>query len=372
MAPVVHVLDASRAVGVVTSLISPETRGQVWAETREKFARMRASRTGGAKQRVPIEVARANRLKLNWSAYHAPQPAFIGAREVSFDLGTLSRYVDWTPYFASWDLAGRYPDILQDEVVGEAARSLWTDTQAMLQQMVGEGWLSPRGVVGFWPANAEGDDIVLWADERRRTPLARLHTLRQQMEKDADQPHLALSDFVAPVGQGADHVGAFAVTAGHGELERSEAFKAAGDDYGAIMVKALADRFAEAFAEALHEEVRRKLWGYAPDEAFDNAELIAEAYRGVRPAPGYPSQPDHTEKQTIFDLLDAPRHAGMELTSSMAMNPPASVSGLYLAHPQAAYFAVGRIAPDQVADYAARKGWDTPTAERWLRPLLGV
>jgi 5-methyltetrahydrofolate--homocysteine methyltransferase len=369
--PVVHVLDASRAVGVVTSLISPETRDQVWSDTRQKYARIRETRAGGAKPRRPLADARASRLGLDWDGYRPPKPSFLGVREATFDLGALSRYIDWTPYFASWDLAGRYPDILEDPVVGEAARSLWKDTQSMLQQMIGEAWLQPRGVVGFWPANADGDDIIVWSDGKRRKERARLHTLRQQMEKDGGQPHLALADFIAPTGKGADFVGAFAVTAGHGEVERSEAFKAKGDDYSSILVKALADRFAEAFAEALHEKVRRELWGYAPDEALDNRDLIAERYRGIRPAPGYPSQPDHTEKQTIFDLLDAPRHAGMELTTSFAMNPPASVSGLYFAHPGATYFAVGRIAADQVADYARRKGWDIETAERWLRPLLG-
>jgi 5-methyltetrahydrofolate--homocysteine methyltransferase len=370
--PVVHVLDASRAVGVVTQLISEETRDGFWAETKTKYARMRESRSGGgAKARIDLVAARAKKYQVDWSAYAPPKPSFLGVRTIAdADLADLTRYIDWTPYFASWDLVGRYPMILEDDVVGAAARSLWNDTQAMLQKLVGEQWLRLSGVVGFWPANAEGDDIVLFADDARRTERARLHTLRQQMVKTNEQGQLALADFVAPKGEAADYVGAFAVTAGHGEIERSEAFKRAGDDYSSIMVKALADRFAEAFAEWLHERVRRELWGYAPTEGLSNDDLIGEKYQGIRPAPGYPAQPDHTEKQTIFDLLDAPARAGIELTSSMAMTPPASVSGLYLAHPQAHYFAVGRIEKDQVEDYARRKGWDLATAERWLGPIL--
>jgi 5-methyltetrahydrofolate--homocysteine methyltransferase len=291
------------------------------------------------------------------------------------DLATLARYIDWTPYFASWDLAGRFPMILEDDVVGAAARSLWKDTQAMLQQMIGEQWLKPRGVVGFWPANADGDDIVVWTDETRGHVRARFHTLRQQMEKTNDRGQFALSDFIAPQSlkaspAGQDYIGAFAVTTGHGEPAKSAEFVAKGDDYSSIMVKALADRFAEAFAEYLHERVRREFWGYAHNEALTNDELIDEKYRGIRPAPGYPSQPDHTEKETIFSLLDAQGRAGMELTSSMAMMPAASVSGLYFAHPEAVYFAVGKIEPDQVNDYARRKGWDEATVRRWLGPII--
>ncbi len=370
--PVIHVLDASRAVGVVSQLINDETRDVFWNETRTRYARMRETRAGGsAKARVDLATARAMAHKPDWSSYTPPKPSFLGARTIEgADLATLARYIDWTPYFASWDLVGRYPMILEDDVVGEAARSLWADTQTMMQKLVGEQWLRLSGVAGFWPANSDGDDIVIWTDEARTTERARFHTIRQQMEKTNGQGQLALSDYCVPKGQGADYVGAFAVTAGHGEIERSEAFKAAGDDYSSIMVKALADRFAEAFAEWAHERVRRELWGYAPGEALTSEDLVAEKYRGIRPAPGYPAQPDHTEKQTIFDLLDAPALTGMELTSSMAMTPPASVSGLYLAHPDAQYFAVGRIEKDQVEDYAARKGWDLRTAERWLGPIL--
>jgi len=371
-APVVHVLDASRAVGVVSQLIGPDTRDKFWADIKEKYAKIRTTRSGGhAKARVDLATARSMAHKPDWKSYAPVKPSFLGARAIDdVDLATLARYIDWTPYFASWDLIGRYPMILEDDVVGEAARSLWNDTQSMLQRMIGEAWLKPRGVVGFWPANADGDDVIVWADDKRKKERARFFTLRQQMEKTNEKGQFALSDFIAPKGEGADYIGAFAVTAGHGEAEKAAEFIAKGDDYSSIMVKSLADRFAEAFAEYLHERVRRELWGYSREESLSSADLIAEAYSGIRPAPGYPSQPDHTEKQTLFDLLDATSNAGIELTSSYAMTPPASVSGLYIAHPEAVYFAVGRIEKDQVEDYARRKGWDVATAQRWLGPIL--
>ncbi|MBX9708972.1 MAG: methionine synthase, partial [Caulobacteraceae bacterium] len=271
-------------------------------------------------------------------------------------------------FFASWELIGRYPHILEDEIVGEAAKDLFRDAQAMLKRIIDERWFTAKGVVGFWPANAVGDDIVVFEDETRTVEIARFHTLRQQIAKSNGKPNAALSDFVSPTGD--DWIGAFAVTAGHGELEKAAEFKAAGDDYSAIMCTALADRLAEAFAERLHKEVRTTLWGYAPDEAATVQELIEEKYQGIRPAPGYPAQPDHTEKATLFRLLDAGANAGMALTESYAMTPPASVSGLYFGHPQSHYFGVGKIDRDQVLDYAARKGWDLETAERWLAPIL--
>ena len=373
-APVVHVLDASRAVGVVSQLIGDDSRDKFWADMKDKYQKIRDSRSGGqAKARVSLKDARSMAPKIAWDGYAPPKPSFLGAREIEADLATLVRYIDWTPYFASWDLVGRYPMILEDDVVGEAAQSLWKDTQAILQRMIGEQWIKTRGVVGFWPANQDGDDVVLWADESRKTEIGRFHTLRQQMEKTNDKGQFALSDFIAPPESknGApDYVGGFAVTAGHGELAKAKEFVDKGDDYSSIIVKALADRFAEAFAEYMHETVRRELWGYAKDEGLTNEDLIAEKYQGIRPAPGYPSQPDHTEKKTLFDLLDATAKAGIELTSSFAMNPPASVSGMYFSHPEAVYFAVGRIEKDQVEDYAKRKGWDLATAERWLRPIL--
>ncbi|NBB17100.1 methionine synthase [Caulobacter sp. SLTY] len=363
-----YVLDASRAVGVVSGLLS-EDRPKHEAETRAEYIRVREQFARGqeAKNRTPIAKARANAYPIDWAAQPPVKPSFLGVRAVEGDLADLARHIDWTPFFASWELVGRYPAILADDVVGEAATDLFRDAQAMLEKIVSEKWFTAKGVVGFWPAQAVGDDIAVFAGEDRTTELARFHTLRQQMDKSAGKANLALSDFVAPSG---DWIGAFAVTAGHGELEIAARFKAAGDDYNAILSAALADRLAEAFAESLHRQVRTELWGYAPDEPFDIDQLIAEKYQGIRPAPGYPAQPDHTEKATLFKLLDAENHTGMALTESFAMSPPASVSGLYFAHPQAHYFGVGKIDRDQVEDYAARKGWEIATAERWLAPIL--
>ncbi|HEX2560219.1 methionine synthase [Phenylobacterium sp.] len=368
-----YVLDASRAVGVVSGLMGPE-RARLEAETRADYVKVREqfARGQGSRVRATLAEARANGFTPDWATYDPPAPTFTGVRAFApYDLAELVRHIDWTPFFASWELVGRYPDILQDDVVGEAARSLFADAQSMLQQIVGEQWFEARGVVGFWPANADGDDIVVYADESRTTELGRLHTLRQQMSKgEGGRANVALADFVAPVGTKPDWIGGFAVTAGHGELEIAKKFKEAGDDYSAILSTALADRLAEAFAEALHRRVRTELWAYAPDEPFDLSAMIGETYRGIRPAPGYPAQPDHTEKTTLFRLLDATTHTGIELTESLAMTPPAAVSGLYFAHPEAHYFGVGRIERDQVADYARRKSWDIKTAERWLAPIL--
>jgi len=368
-----YVLDASRAVGVVSQLLSKYDKAGFEAQTREDYVRVREQFARGQdqKNRTPVAKARANRFKIDWPAATPPRPSFTGVRAFGpYDLEELAKYIDWSPFFASWELVGRYPQILEDDVVGEAARDLWKDAQVMLKQILDEKWFTARGVVGFWPAQADGDDVVVYADESRTTELARLHTLRQQMAKSTDKANLALSDFVAPIGGPADWIGGFAVTAGHGELEVAKRFKDAGDDYSAILATALADRLAEAFAEALHHKVRTELWGYAADEGFDIDQLIGEKYRGIRPAPGYPAQPDHTEKATLFKLLDAEAQTGMELTESFAMNPPASVSGLYFSHPDSHYFGVGRIDRDQVADYAARKGWDLAKAERWLAPIL--
>ncbi|HRD47462.1 MAG TPA: vitamin B12 dependent-methionine synthase activation domain-containing protein, partial [Caulobacter sp.] len=368
-----YVLDASRAVGVVSSLLSPEEKPKFEAATRDEYARVREQFARGQEQktRTPIAAARANRFAIDWNADAPPRPTFIGTRTFGpYDLEDLAKFIDWTPFFATWELVGRYPAILEDEVVGEAARDLWRDAQAMLRRIIDERWFEARGVVGFWPAQADGDDIVVYADEGRGGEIARLHTLRQQMAKSTDKANLALADFVAPIGGPADWIGGFAVTAGHGELEIAKRFKAAGDDYSAILATAIADRLAEAFAEALHHRVRTELWGYAPQEGFDIDTLIAENYRGIRPAPGYPAQPDHTEKATLFKLLDATSQTGIELTESFAMTPPASVSGLYFSHPASHYFGVGRIDRDQVEDYARRKGWDIALAERWLAPIL--
>ncbi len=366
-----YVLDASRAVGVVSGLLSEE-RPNLEAVTRDEYIRVREQFARGqeAKNRTPIAKARANAHPVDWAAEPPARPSFIGVRAIQGDLADLARHIDWTPFFASWELVGRYPAILEDDIVGEAATDLFRDAQAMLKRIVEEKWFTAKGVVGFWPAQAVGDDIAVFADETRAEELARFHTLRQQMDKSGGKANLALSDFVAPADKAQDWIGAFAVTAGHGETEIAARYKAAGDDYNAILSAALADRLAEAFAESLHRRVRTQLWGYSAEEPFDIDELISERYRGIRPAPGYPAQPDHTEKATLFKLLDAENHTGMALTESFAMSPPASVSGLYFAHPQAHYFGVGKIDRDQVADYAARKGWDLATAERWLAPIL--
>jgi 5-methyltetrahydrofolate--homocysteine methyltransferase len=368
-----YVLDASRAVGVVSGLLSPTERDRHMAETRAEYVKVREqfARGNTNRARLSLDAARENRFRIGWNSYTPPKPTFTGTRSfVAYDVAELARHIDWTPFFATWELVGRFPDILEDEIVGEAARPLYADAQEMLAKIIAEKALEARGVVGFWPANADGDDVVVYADESRTAEIGRLHTLRQQMVKSGEGANLALSDFVAPVGTQPDWIGGFAVTAGHGEMALARRYKDAGDDYNAILATALADRLAEAFAEALHRRVRTELWAYAPDEAFDLDLLIGEKYRGIRPAPGYPAQPDHTEKATLFRLLDAEAATGMELTESYAMNPPASVSGLYFAHPDAHYFGVGRVEEDQVADYARRKGWDLKTAERWLAPIL--
>jgi 5-methyltetrahydrofolate--homocysteine methyltransferase len=366
--PTIYVNDASRAVPVVQKLLGKE-RDALVNETKADQLTAREQYLAGQdkRPRLPIAKARARSLRL---AFQPIKPSFLGLRSFTdYPLELLVPYVDWTPFFASWDLVGRYPAILEDDVVGEAARNLFRDAQAMLEQLVAEKWVKASGVVGFWPANADGDDIVLWADEARSTERTRLHSLRQQMDKGEGKTNVALADFIAPKGV-ADYVGGFAVTAGIGEEDVAIRFKRANDDYSAILAQALCDRLAEAFAEAMHAKVRRELWGYAQSEQLNYAELIEEKYRGIRPAPGYPAQPDHTEKTTLFDLLEARQRTGMELTESLAMTPPSSVSGLYLAHPDAEYFGVGRIDRDQVEDYARRKNWDIATAERWLSPIL--
>jgi 5-methyltetrahydrofolate--homocysteine methyltransferase len=298
-----------------------------------------------------------------------PRPRFLGTQVLAdYPVAELIAYIDWSPFFSTWELTGKYPAILDDKVVGEAARSLFADAQNMLRQIVAEDWFKAAAVVGFWPANAVGDDIELYQDAARQTPVAMLHSLRQQLTRREGRANVALADFVAPSGHD-DHIGAFVVTAGLGEDAIADRFKNANDDYSAIMVKALADRLAEAFAERLHQRVRTEFWGYAPDEGLGNAELIAEKYCGIRPAPGYPAQPDHSEKATLFGLLGAER-IGVKLTESFAMWPGASVCGLYFGHPESHYFGVGKIERDQVEDYAARKGWTLAEAERWLAPVL--
>jgi 5-methyltetrahydrofolate--homocysteine methyltransferase len=375
--PTVHVLDASRAVGVVGALTSEDGRDGFVERVRGEYETIRVERgeRRDREVRLSIEQARANCFAIDWStAPPAPAPAFLGTRALlDPPLADLVGRIDWTPFFATWELRGPpFPAIVDDPVVGEAARDLHRDATVLLRRIVDEKLLRANAVVGFWPAAATSDDdILLYADESRTDVVGTFRTLRQQVAKTGGRPNVALADFVAPRDGGVtDYVGAFAVTAGIGIDEVVRRFEAANDDYSAIMTKALADRLAEAFAERLHELVRRELWAYAPDEALSNDELIREAYQGIRPAPGYPACPDHTEKREIFRLLDAERVAGISLTESCAMLPGASVSGYYFWRPEAHYFGLGRIGRDQLADYAARKGIPLDEAERWLRPNL--
>ena len=369
----VYVNDASRAVGVAQALLSPDAKNDYVTDIRAEYARIAAAhaRAQADKQRLSLAAARANALKLDWQAHKPVKPSFIGTKVLeNYPLEELVPYIDWTPFFQTWELSGKFPAILEDEKFGPAARPLYEDARKMLNQIIAEKWFRAGGVIGFWPANAEGDDILLYADEARKTPIATLHTLRQQLTKREGRYNEALSDFIAPISSGVpDYVGAFAVTAGVGEDEIADRFKLKNDDYSAILVKALADRLAEAFAERLHQRVRTEFWGYAPDEKLSNEELIAEKYSGIRPAPGYPAQPEHTEKATIFKLLPAEK-VGLQLTENFAMWPGAAVSGLYFSHPQSHYFGVGKIERDQVEDYACRKGWSVQEAERWLAPIL--
>ena len=371
----VYVTDASRAVGVAGSLMSAAARPGYIADIRAEYARIAAAHARGeeAKQRLPLADARANALRLNWSGnYLPPAPGFLGTKLFEdYPIEELIGLIDWSPFFATWELTGKFPAILDDARYGAAARSLYADAQAMLRRIIAERWFRANAVLGFWPANAQGDDIHVYADETRGAPVAVLHTLRQQLIRREGRANVALADFVAPRASGLlDYVGAFVVTAGIGEDAVAERFKRANDDYSAIMVKALADRLAEAFAEHLHLRTRTEFWRYSPDEALTNAELIAESYRGIRPAPGYPAQPDHSEKATLFALLGADGSSGVQLTESFAMWPGASVCGLYLSHPDSHYFGVGKVERDQVEDYAARKGWPLATAEKWLAPVL--
>ena len=370
----VYVNDASRAVGVAQTLMSVDARAGYVAELRGEYARIAAAhaRAQEDKARLPLATARANALKLDWSgAYQPPEPKFIGTEVLNdYPVKELIDYIDWTPFFSTWELSGKFPAILDDVKVGQAARSLYEDARAMLDKIVDEHWFRANAVLGFWPANAKGDDILVYGDEVRDEPIAELHSLRQQLSKREGRANGALSDFIAPRESGlADYIGGFTVTAGIGEDEVAERFKRANDDYSAIMVKALADRLAEAFAERLHQRVRKEFWGYAADETLTNEQLVAERYRGIRPAPGYPAQPDHTEKGTLFNLLKSER-IGVKLTESFAMWPGAAVCGLYFSHPQSAYFGVGKIERDQVEDYARRKGWTVAECERWLAPIL--
>jgi 5-methyltetrahydrofolate--homocysteine methyltransferase len=372
----IYVLDASRAVGVVSKLLSDTDRPGFVKSIREEYTKVRETHLANEakKQRISIQAARENRYKIDWKAYVPPKPTFLGARTFrNYDLGELVKYIDWTPFFQAWELTGRYPMILNDNKVGSEARKLFDDAQELLKRLVAGKWITANAVVGFWPANAVGDDIEVYEDDTRKTRRAMLYTLRQQIARDPsrNRPHTALADFIAPKESGvADYIGGFAVTSGIGEEEALKKYVDPTDDYSRIIVKALADRLAEAFAERMHAVVRRELWGYASDEKLSNEDLILEKYRGIRPAPGYPAQPDHTEKATLWSLMDVRNAAGIELTESYAMWPGASVSGLYFSHPESHYFGVGKVERDQVEDYARRKGWETEEAERWLASVL--
>jgi 5-methyltetrahydrofolate--homocysteine methyltransferase len=369
--PTVWVKDASRAVGVAQSLISAELRASFVAANEADFADIRArhAQKGSGKRLVSLEHARGQRFRGDWANYVPPTPRVPGVTELKVDLATLVDYIDWTPFFNAWELAGRYPAILTDEIVGAQASELFRDAQEMLREIIEGEWLEAKAVVGLWRAHSVGDDIEVF--NAHGGELAVIHGLRQQVDKPAERPDFCLSDFIAPHDSGReDWFGAFAVTAGLGCEDRARAFEAAHDDYRAILLKSLADRFAEALAEYAHERVRKELWGYAPDEQLDNEALVREQYRGIRPAPGYPACPDHTTKRTLFRLLEAEARCGMALTEGLAMTPAASVCGMYFSHPQSQYFVVGRISKEQVTDYAHRRGLPLHEAERWLAPVL--
>ncbi len=374
--PVVYVADASRAVGVCGNLLNRGNVTNFAEEVRLDYQRLREAHANQqeGKKRLSLTAARANHAPINWSGYQPPRPQFTGIKSFAhYDLEELIQRIDWKPFFAAWELSGRFPDILNDPVVGEVARPLYDDAQKMLKTIVNKKWLEARAVIGFWPANADGDDIVIWKDEKRSAEMARIPMLRQQMDRrDSGRPNFCLADFLAPAsGPHVDYLGGFAVTAGGGIDNHVAKFEQTHDDYSAILLKALADRLAEALAERMHERVRKEFWGYAADERFSNDELIAESYRGIRPAPGYPASPDHTTKRALFDLLQAEKNAKIDLTDSYAMLPTAAVSGFYFSHPTAAYFGIGKIERDQVEDYAKRKGMTLSEAERWLAPNLG-
>ena len=372
---VVYVQDASRAVGVAQNLLSHDNKDGFVADVKNEYQQIREERAKHSRviRTHELHIARENKAKIDWRSFEAEVPSFLGVKVFEdFPVEDLIDRIDWTPFFSAWELAGRYPRILEDEVVGEEAQKLFSDAQDMLKKIISENWLQAKGVIGFWPANAVGDDVEVYSDENRQSVAYVLHNLRQQDQKKSDKPNLCLSDFIAPKDSGkADYIGAFAVTAGHKIEVKLAEFEAEHDDYQSIMLKVLADRLAEAFAEKMHEDVRKTHWGYEPSEKLDNEDLIKEKYRGIRPAPGYPACPDHTEKATLWQMLNPEQNVGMSITESFAMLPTASVSGWYYAHPEAKYFPVVRIQKDQIEDYAKRKSQDTITTERWLQSVLG-
>ncbi|MBT2775157.1 B12-binding domain-containing protein, partial [Halomonas sp. ISL-60] len=373
--PVIYVTDASRAVGVAGKLLTPALKTPYIAEIREEYEKVRERNAKRRPKAADLDYtqARKRRFRTDWNAHTPAEPNMLGLRTFDdYDLEELIERIDWTPFFMSWQLAGKYPKILDDNVVGEAARNLFADAKVMLRKLVDEKRVQARGVIGLWPANSVDDDVIeVYADESRSEVVERLHHIRQQTTKGRDGICYSLADFIAPKESGkADWIGGFAVTTGHGVDQLSKAYEAAGDDYNAIMVQALTDRLAEAFAERMHERVRKEFWGYVPEETLDNDALIAEKYQGIRPAPGYPACPDHTEKATLFRLLDATENTGLALTENFAMWPAAAVSGWYFAHPQSKYFSTGKITRDQVEAIAARKQMPLEEMERWLSPVL--
>ena len=373
--PVIHVLDASKSVAVAGSLLSsdPKITSDYVQEIRSDYERVRnqRKRTTTTKQYVSLKDARSNRLRLNWEEYQPPVPEFLGTKTFEdFDISELRKYIDWSPFFSSWQLKGKYPSILENEIVGAEATKLFNDAQKMLDQIVREEWLTAKGVIGLFPANSACDDVIIYEDELRRVEKTRIRNLRQQRKKANGLPHFSLSDFIAPVGKGSDFIGGFAVTTGWGAREKAEDFENRHDDYQAILLKSVADRLAEAFAEKMHELVRTEYWKYRPAESLTNEELIAEKYQGIRPAPGYPACPDHSQKETLFELLGVTEKTGIYLTESLAMYPAASVSGFYYSHPESRYFGLGQISKDQVEDYANRKNLTLDEAEKMLLPSL--
>ncbi|HSG62707.1 MAG TPA: methionine synthase, partial [Pseudomonadales bacterium] len=370
----VYVSDASRSVTVAQNLLGGDAKQGFIDSVRSEYGVVRERNAGrrAKSQAISYNQALANKFAPDWSTYQPPAPTFTGVRVFeNYDIDALIDTIDWTPFFISWDLAGKYPNILEDEVVGEAATNLFNDAQTMLRKIVDEKWITARAVIGFWPAASKDDDIIVYKDETRKETLATLHHIRQQMQRQDQKPNHSLADYVVPFNvDKKDYVGGFVVTTGHGVEARAKAFEEAHDDYSSIMLKALADRLAEAFAEHMHMRVRKEFWGYDSDEALSNEDLIKERYRGIRPAPGYPACPDHTEKATLFSLLNAEANTDVSLTSSFAMTPASSVSGWYFSHPEARYFATGKIGRDQVEHLAVRKGMDASTLERWLSPVL--
>jgi len=368
-------LDASKSVAVAGSLLSSqkEVTDNYIADVRSNYAKIRTQRKANTttKKYVSLEEARRDKLQLDWTDYLPPIPVLNGIEVLdNYDLEDLSKYIDWTPFFSSWQLKGKYPAILEDKVVGEEASKLFDDAKDMLQLIISEGWLTAKGVVGIFPANAEVDDVVIYSDEDRKTEIHRITNLRQQRQKAKGLPYFCLSDFLAPVGSVPDYIGGFAVTTGIGIEKKVKEFEASGDDYNAILLKSLADRLAEAFAERLHQLVRTKYWNYTDENDLTNDQLIKEKYQGIRPAPGYPACPDHSLKNVLFELLAAEKNTGIYLTESLAMYPAASVSGFYYSHPQSKYFGLGQISKDQVTEYSNRNNIDVEKAEKTLFPSL--